>query len=193
MARESTTAILTALLLEQVNRVSDEVARMRSLIFELDQRMDRNPTSVSLDEILSAKDRLLKILAVAEEQDACIQSINSIESEMLDFDGVQGSRSLLVAGTPSIERMAARMEKRVADLRERYDTFQQEKTNRRLAVLTILSAVFLPLSLVAGIWGMNFAFMPELQYRWGYPLALIGMVAIATCMVWFFRRRGWFE
>ncbi len=193
LAKDSITAILTALLLMQVHRLSDEVHRARSSIFGLDQRMDRNPTSVSLSEILEAKDRLLKMLAVAEEQSACIESVNSIQSEFLDFDGVQGSRNLLIAGAPSTERLALRLEKRIADLRERYDTFQQEKTNRRLAVLTILSAVFLPLSLIAGIWGMNFAFMPELQHPWAYPIALSIMAAIATGMVWFFRSRGWFE
>lgn len=193
LAKDSATAILTALLLMQVNQLSDEVHRARSFIFGLDQRMDRNPSSVLLGEILEAKDHLLKILAVAEEQSASIELINSMQSEMLDFDGVQGSRNLLVAGSPSTERMAGRLEKRIADLRERYDTFQQEKTNRRLAVLTILSAVFLPLSLIAGIWGMNFAFMPELQHPWAYPIALTTMIAIATGMVWFFRSRGWFE
>lgn len=193
LAKDSTTAILTALLLMQVNRLSEEVHQARSAIFDLDERMDRNPTAVSLNEILEAKDHLLKMLAVAEEQSACIESVNSLQSDMLDFDGVQGSRNLLIAGAPSTERMAVRLEKRIADLRERYDTFQQEKTNRRLAVLTILSAVFLPLSLIASIWGMNFAFMPELQHPWAYPIALTIMVLIAVGMVWFFRSRGWFD
>ena len=193
LAKDSTTAILTALLLMQVDRLSDEVHHARSAIFGLDQRMDRDPASVAIEEILDIKDHHLKMLAVAEEQTACIESVNSVQSEMLDFDGVQGSRNLLIAGTHSTERMAARLEKRVADLRERYDTFQQEKTNRRLAVLTILSAVFLPLSLIAGIWGMNFAGMWELQQPWAYPAALTLMIFIAISMVWFFRSRGWFE
>mgnify|MGYP002623489252 CR=1 FL=1 len=185
--------ILTALLLNQVHRLSEEVHQARTTIFELDQRMDRDPASVSLEEILDLKDHLLKMLAVAEEQSACVDAVNSVQSEMIDFDGVQGSRNLLVAAAPATERMAVRLEKRIADLRERYDTFQQEKTNRRLAVLTILSAVFLPLSLIAGIWGMNFAVMPELQHPWAYYVALGLMATIATGMVLFFRSRGWFE
>ena len=193
IAKDSATAILTALLLRQVHRLSDEVHQARGAIFELDQRMDRDPASVSLEEILNIKDHLLKMLAVAEEQTACMESVNSVDSEMLDFEGVQGSRNLLMAGAPSTERLAARLEKRIADLRERYDTFQQEKTNRRLAVLTILSAVFLPLSLIAGIWGMNFAVMPETQLPWAYPAALTLMALIAGGMVLFFRSRGWFE
>jgi magnesium transporter len=90
------------------------------------------------------------------------------------------------------ERMAARLEKRVADLRQRYDAHQQEKLNHRLAVLTVVSAIFLPLTLVAGIWGMNFERMPELAHPWGYPAALVLMVGIAGGMLWLFRRRGWF-
>ena len=193
LAKDSTTAILTALLLMQMNRLSNEVHLARSVIFGLDQRMDRDPKSISLVEILDAKDHLLKTLAVAEEQSECIQSVSSMQTDLLEFDGVQGSRHLLIAGATSTERMAVRLEKRITDLRERYDTFQQEKTNRRLAVLTIYSAVFLPLSLIAGVWGMNFAYMPELQHPWAYPIALTSMFLVAAGMVWYFRSRRWFE
>jgi magnesium transporter len=69
----------------------------------------------------------------------------------------------------------------------------QDRTSRRLAVLTVLSAVFLPLTLLAGIYGMNFQVMPELTYPWGYPAVLTLMVAIGVGMILFFRSRGWFD
>ena len=85
------------------------------------------------------------------------------------------------------------MEKRIADLRQRYDAHQQEKLNHRLAVLTMVSAIFLPMTLVAGIWGMNFEKMPELAQSLGYPAALTLMAVLGGGMLWFFRSRGWFE
>jgi magnesium transporter len=60
-----------------------------------------------------------------------------------------------------------------------------------MRVLTVFSAIVLPLSLIAGIYGMNFEVMPELAKPWGYPFVLGGMVALAAGMLVWFRRKGW--
>jgi len=60
-------------------------------------------------------------------------------------------------------------------------------------MLTILSAIFMPMTLLAGIWGMNFVGMPELDDRLGYPFALGLIVLVGTAMFLFFRRAGWFD
>jgi magnesium transporter len=65
------------------------------------------------------------------------------------------------------------------------------RTNEVMKVLTIMSAVFVPLTFMAGIYGMNFENMPELSFRWAYPLLLSAMLGTAGAMLWFFRRRGW--
>jgi magnesium transporter len=59
-----------------------------------------------------------------------------------------------------------------------------------MALLTILSAVFMPLTLLSGIWGMNFEEMPELQAEGAYQKALLGMFLLAICMVYSFKRAG---
>lgn len=89
--------------------------------------------------------------------------------------------------------MALRLEKQIADLRQRHEGHQQEKINRRLAVLTVISAVFLPLTLFSGIWGMNFSYMPELNNPYGYFLALFLMLFTASSMIFYFWRSGWFD
>ena len=68
-----------------------------------------------------------------------------------------------------------------------------ELLNRRLGLLTIISAIFLPLSLLAGIWGMNFENMPELSYAYGYQGALSLMAFVAAGSAWLLYRRGWFK
>jgi magnesium transporter len=65
------------------------------------------------------------------------------------------------------------------------------RTNEIMKVLTIISAVFIPLTLVAGIYGMNFKYLPELEWRWGYPFALGLMVVFALVLLTFFRAKGW--
>lgn len=65
------------------------------------------------------------------------------------------------------------------------------RTNEIMRFLTVLSAIFLPLSLVAGIFGMNFDNMPELHHTHGYFYALAGMAALALGLLAFFRRKHW--
>ena len=63
--------------------------------------------------------------------------------------------------------------------------------NAVMKTLTVVSAIFLPLTFMAGIWGMNFEYMPELNKPWGYGVALSSMAVVASGMVWFFKRQGW--
>jgi magnesium transporter len=63
--------------------------------------------------------------------------------------------------------------------------------NEVMKVLTIIATIFIPLTLVAGIYGMNFQYMPELGWRWGYPLVWLVMLAIAGLMLAYFRRTKW--
>jgi magnesium transporter len=66
------------------------------------------------------------------------------------------------------------------------------KMNEVMKVLTIFAVIFIPLTFVAGIYGMNFEFMPELGWQWGYPMILIVMASIAAGMLGYFRRKRWF-
>jgi len=63
--------------------------------------------------------------------------------------------------------------------------------NNIIKIFSVAAVMFLPPTLVASIYGMNFDFMPELDKHWGYPLALIMMVASAVIPYIYFRRKGW--
>ncbi|MGZ8729828.1 MAG: magnesium/cobalt transporter CorA [Thermoanaerobaculia bacterium] len=65
------------------------------------------------------------------------------------------------------------------------------RTNETMKVLTIFSAIMLPLTLIAGVYGMNFEHMPELKWVHGYPLALGLMIGVAVLMLVWFWRKGW--
>jgi magnesium transporter len=65
------------------------------------------------------------------------------------------------------------------------------RTNDIMKFLTIVSTIFVPLTFISSLYGMNFKFMPELQTQWGYPVVLIVMISIATSMLIFFRRKKW--
>ncbi|MBB3191363.1 magnesium transporter CorA family protein [Halomonas cerina] len=77
------------------------------------------------------------------------------------------------------------------DLVDGYISLSSHQLNRTMRVLTVITAIFVPLTFIAGIYGMNFAHMPELAYRHGYFLVLAVMLTIGLGLLWLFRRKKW--
>jgi magnesium transporter len=67
------------------------------------------------------------------------------------------------------------------------------RINEVTRLLTLFSVYFLPLNFIAGIYGMNFRFMPELEWGLGYPLALLVMLVTALCLHWWTKKKGWLK
>ena len=65
------------------------------------------------------------------------------------------------------------------------------RMNEVMKVLTIIATIFIPLTFVAGIYGMNFQHMPELNWPWAYPAVWVIMLAVALGMVIYFKRKRW--
>ena len=65
------------------------------------------------------------------------------------------------------------------------------RTNEIMKVLTIIATIFMPLTFLAGVYGMNFEHMPELSWKYGYLLIWIIMIALGISMLYFFRRKKW--
>ena len=78
-----------------------------------------------------------------------------------------------------------------SSLMDLYLSGQSAKLNEVMKVLTIISTIFIPLSFIAGVYGMNFEFMPELHWKYGYPIAIGFMATVGLVMVFLFYRAGW--
>jgi magnesium transporter len=76
-----------------------------------------------------------------------------------------------------------------ANLSTVYLSIVSLKTNDTMKLLTIFSVFFMPLTFIVGIYGMNFEFMPELRWKWGYPLILLGMLLISLVIFLWFKRK----
>lgn len=70
-------------------------------------------------------------------------------------------------------------------------SFQSNRMNEVMKFLTIIGTIFIPLTFIVGVYGMNFDFMPELHWRYGYPLILLLMAALGLGMVAYFRHKQW--
>jgi magnesium transporter len=78
-----------------------------------------------------------------------------------------------------------------SDLRDLYLSSVSTRMNEIMKVLTIISTIFIPLTFIVGLYGMNFEFMPELHWRFGYASVWVVMAALVIFMLLFFRRKGW--
>jgi magnesium transporter len=65
------------------------------------------------------------------------------------------------------------------------------RMNEVMKTLTVMASIFIPLTFLAGVYGMNFRYMPELAWRWAYPSFWLAMLGIAALLLLWFRRRGW--
>ncbi|HBN77372.1 MAG TPA: magnesium and cobalt transport protein CorA [Planctomycetaceae bacterium] len=72
-----------------------------------------------------------------------------------------------------------------------YMSSMANHTNDKMKVLTIMASIFIPLTFIAGIYGMNFEYMPELHAKWGYPAVWLLMSATAFSLLYYFYRKGW--
>jgi magnesium transporter len=90
-----------------------------------------------------------------------------------------------------LQSMASLFQELTTDLMNGYLSLSAHRLNRIMQVLTVFTVVFLPLTLIAGIYGMNFEHMPELHWRYGYQAAITVMALIVALTLWLFKRRRW--
>ena len=76
-------------------------------------------------------------------------------------------------------------------IRDLYKAHLDIKQNRIMTILTVVTTIFMPLTLIAGWYGMNFRYMPELEWRWSYPVVIIISVVIALGSLLFFKKKRW--
>lgn len=189
-----TTSMLVCLLIMLVSAKSLRVSEdLKKKVFDLDERMDNDPDSVEADEILDQKRWLRSLDTVVTTQLGGFEFMGNLNRPFLDLHGIKAQFQFAPNQARAANHNVVRLEKTLADVRQRFDMNQQEKTNRRLGILTIFSAIFMPLTLIAGIYGMNFDKMPELHFSFSYPVVLIIMFLIAVCMYLYFKTRGWLD
>jgi len=80
-----------------------------------------------------------------------------------------------------------------SDARDNFLSINSHKTNKIMTILTIISSIFIPLTFIVGVYGMNFDNMPELRWHYGYFISLGCMVVIGVAMLIWFIRKGWFN
>jgi len=128
-----------------------------------------------------------------ESKHRTLTALQSVNTPLLDLNKISEPLRDVISHIEHSQRYVDRIEDRLSELQAHLILILQGKTNQRLRILTVLSAIFMPLTLIAGIYGMNFNNMPELDWHYGYPLALLAMLGLSIALLIYFARRGWFK
>lgn len=161
-------------------------------IEELEEEVIVNPTRKTLQKIYKIRRELLQLRrAIWPQRDA----INSLIREGNDLisDEVRVYLRDCYDHTVQVMDMVETYRELASGLMDVYLSAVSNKMNEVMKLLTVVSAIFIPLTFIVGLYGMNFEYMPELKWHWGYPLCLAVMGAIAFGLIFFFWRKGWLE
>jgi magnesium transporter len=189
----SIAGLVSALLIDQSLECLRKTKRLRDSVDALEDHMDREPDAVEAEEILGGRVELVTLGSLVSDQLPVVQAMSRLDRPSFRLADARDYMGCVLANLQAADGSLTWLDQRFGSLRAAFQMHAQDKTNRRLNMLTVLSAIFMPVTLLAGIWGMNFALMPELQYRFAYPVALGLMAAVGFGMYRFFRRTGWLD
>jgi magnesium transporter len=157
------------------------------------EALEKRPGEVDTDDLLALKRRATRLSNLLEDQLYCLVELQEARSQTLQLATVHAGFQELVGDIQKGQRLIARTEDRIRDLRQSSLSFLQEMTNRRLNILAVLSAIYLPSTLIAGIYGMNFEDIPITKVAYGYFIVLALMIGLVVGQIWFFYRHGWLK
>ncbi len=173
-----------------IDRYSPIVLNLESRLETLEEEMLENARDELLNELVSYNSRLRKLRRIFGYQQALLSELKGEGLHSLQ----DNYRHEFQDAFEQMERLASltdMLQSLTGDLINGYISVASHRLNNIMKTLTIASVIFLPLTFVAGIYGMNFQHMPELSSKDGYFMVLGFMVFLAICLLFVFRRKRW--
>lgn len=168
------------------------VYHIEDYLNEVDEKLSMNMNHLSMDQVFDLRSDLLRLRrTIIPMRDLLYrvmysERIHLNQSERAYFDDIYDHLLKLT------EMVEANREL-TADIRDSYDSINASRMNRIMMILTIVSTVFIPLTFIVGVYGMNFKYMPELEWKYSYFTVVGLIVVIATGMITWFKYKGWFN
>ncbi|KZM56242.1 magnesium and cobalt transport protein CorA [Aeribacillus pallidus] len=168
------------------------VYHLEDLLNQIEENNKNKSINELMKELFSIRSQLSKIrrtiIPMRDLMYRIISSnrLNEMKEEDLYFYDVYDHLLKLVEMTEANRELAA-------DIRDSYLSYNSNRMNTIMMTLTVISSIFMPLTFIAGIYGMNFEYMPELKMKYGYYIVLGVMALIGTGMLYIFYKMGWFR
>lgn len=157
---------------------------------KLESKVTANPRRAVLRKIHRVKRELLALRRTLWPQREAFNSLIRDASPFIDETARLHLRDCYDHCVQMMD-MVETYRELAAGLTDLYLSSVGNRQNEIMKVLTIVATIFIPLTFLAGIYGMNFEYMPELRAVWGYPALLLAMALAAGGMLLYFRRKGW--
>lgn len=177
---------LTDLSVQAETEVRDQILRLAKTLIE-------DPGAVHAGDLTKLRWQVDKLVSLVENQLYCIAGLNASDNEALQEPHRKAYIQDLLSEVEIAQRGIYRLETRVNDLHAYYQMAGSDRVEKRLRILTIVSAITLPLGLIAGLLGMNVGGLPGARFPHGFILVVVLMAAIAAAELWYFKRKGWFD
>lgn len=191
--QNSPAALVYTILDQVVDSIAAKALDLREKVNQMGQLLDYDPQECELHDILKLKRRCVHLLGACEGQVYCIHALLASQTQSFSLQGLREYYRDISGQIEYIFRILNRVESRLDDQHQHFQLMLQDRSSRRLNTLSIIAGIFLPVTLIAGIYGMNFEVMPELGLPWGYPAALGLMLLIGAGMLIYFKVKGWFD
>ena len=168
-------------------------------VYKIEDRLDGLSSNLEnksihklLDEVFEIRGDLLKVRRIVYSmRDLLYRTLNS--ERLPDFKEHKLYFSDIHDHLLKLSEMLESSREITSDLRDSYSSINSNRMNTNMMVLTVITSIFIPLTFVAGIYGMNFEHMPELTWEYGYFIVLGIMAGIGISMFLWFKRKGWFD
>jgi magnesium transporter len=156
----------------------------------LEDEVIERPSSRTVRRIYDVKRQLLELRRAVWPHRDVINSLVRDETKFISAETRLYLRDTADHAVQLLDVLEAYRET-ISGLLDVYLSSESNRTNEVMRVLTVIASIFIPLTFLAGVYGMNFEAMPELHSRIGYPLVLGAMVVIAGGLLWKFHQLGW--
>jgi Mg2+ and Co2+ transporter CorA len=172
---------------------ADAEIKVRDQIQKTAEDLAQNPNMVSANDLTLLRSDVGKLISLMENQLYCVSRLVAADIESLQEPHRKAYLQDLLSEAEIAQRGAYRLETRVNDLYRDYQMVGNDRVEKRLRLLTIVSAITLPLGLVAGLLGMNVGGLPGTNLPTAFIIVIALMVVIALAQYWFFKSKGWFD
>jgi magnesium transporter len=173
-----------------IDNVLPTVDRMTELAGEIEEETIRNPQKELLEAILKLKRSTLRIHGLMAPQREVFNSLSRGQFPIIRNDAQIFYRDVY-DHVARIEDLNQTIGDRADSALATYLSSIANRQNETMKTLAVVATIFIPLTLVAGIYGMNFDNMPELHWEWGYYAVVGVMITVIALTIWRFSARGW--
>ena len=164
--------------------------RIEARIDQLEEDILMHTKKSHLNEIIGLRSEILWLKRVLGPQKEVINTLNKKDLRLID-DQLQKYFSDIYENAVKISETFDTFRDLMGNLREAYQSSIANRANEIMRVFTAITTIFMPLTVITGIYGMNFEFIPELHWRYSYFIVIGVMVALGLGMFLIFRKKDW--